>query len=168
MSELHHDSLFFSAKRTGFDTNPDGDVVLLVHGFPDNNKSFDTITPALVEAGHRVVAPLMRGYEPTSRPVDAGTSDYTLTELAGDVATWIDELDAGPVHLVGHDWGAAIGYLVGAITPDRVKSLTVMAVPHVGRFPEAIRKVPSQIIKSWYMTFFQLARFSNAVVRRKD
>ncbi|MGY9073668.1 MAG: alpha/beta fold hydrolase [Acidimicrobiales bacterium] len=111
------------------------------------------------------IAPLMRGYEPSSQPPDG---DYSLGALAGDVEAWIDCLGVDKVHLVGHGWGAGIAYLAGALTPDRLASLTVMAVPPVGRFPEAVRRVPTQVFKSWYMMFFQLPRIAEAVAERKD
>lgn len=162
---LENGPLSFSANTAGFDANPEGDVVICMHGFPDNARSFRHQLPALADAGYRVVAPTLRGYEPSSQPPDG---DYSLVALGHDVVAWIDDLGVDRVHLVGHDWGAAIGYVAAAIAPDRFHSLTTIAVPHAARLQEAIRQVPSQLLKSWYMTFFQVRGVAEYAMERND
>lgn len=77
-----------------------------------------------------------------------------MDELVDDVIALADALDAPRFHLVGHDWGASVAYLVAAGHPDRVATLTTLAVPHPAAF---LRAMPhGQAIKSWYMAFFQL------------
>lgn len=163
--DLRSGAFSFSAYTAGFDDNPDGEVVLCLHGFPDDANSFRHQLPALAAAGYRVVAPNLRGYESTSQPEDG---DYSLVALGHDVLAWIDHLEAEKVHLVGHDWGAAITYVAGALAPERFLSLTTIAVPHSARLQQAIRKVPSQLLKSWYMTFFQFRGIAEHVLERKD
>lgn len=162
---IRNGTLAFSAATAGFDTNPEGTVVLCLHGFPDNASSFRHQLPALAAAGYRVIAPTLRGYEPSSQPTDG---DYSLIALSRDVLAWLDELELDRVHLVGHDWGAAIAYVAAASAPDRFESLATIAVPHAARLQEAIRHVPSQLRKSWYMTFFQLRGLADFAVERKD
>jgi len=113
---LNNKGLKFSALEDG-----KGPLVLCLHGFPDNYHSFDSQIPALVEAGYRVVVPMLRGYEPQSQPADG---DYHLNNMVEDVITWIDQLGEEKVHLVGHDWGALIGYLTATMHSDRLLSLT--------------------------------------------
>ena len=67
---LNHGDLVFSGWTAGFQENPDQPIVLCLHGFPDNARSFRVQLPALAEAGFRGVAPNMRGYEPGSQPAD--------------------------------------------------------------------------------------------------
>lgn len=150
----------FSALAAG-----SGPVVLLLHGFPDCLHSFDEQLPALAGAGYRAVAVAMPGYEPGSQRLD-GVYDQAV--LAGDVIALIDALDVGRVHLVGHDWGAAVGYAVAATAPQRLHSLTAMAVPHGGRFMAEIARYPRQLRLSWYMGFFQLPGLPEHVVRRRN
>ncbi|MEM7091694.1 MAG: alpha/beta fold hydrolase [Actinomycetota bacterium] len=157
--------LRFSMLRAGFDDNPDGEVVLCLHGFPDNANTFRKQLPAFAEAGYRVVAPTLRGYEPSSLDPDA---DYSLGTLGRDVIAWLDDLGAERAHLVGHDWGAAIAYVAGALAPERFASLTTIAVPHAARLDEGIRRVPRQFLRSWYMVFFQLRGIADYVVERDD
>lgn len=143
-----------------------GPIVLCLHGFPDHARSWREQLGPLADAGYRAVAPTIRGYEPSSQPED---SDYHLVRMAEDVVGWIDDLGAEKVHLVGHDWGAVIGYAAAALAPERFDSLTTVAIPHVGRMQnEGLRKLPSQILNSWYMIFFQLRGVSDYIVERND
>ena len=162
---LNHGPLEFSCHACGLSENPAGPVVLCLHGFPDNAHSFRFQLPALAGAGFRALAPTLRGYEPSSQPAD---DDYSLAAMASDVVAWVDELGEERVHLVGHDWGAAITYLAGASAPERFHSLTTLAIPHSARLSEGIRKVPIQLLNSWYMTFFQLPGVSEWAVEHSD
>jgi len=157
---LRHEELTFSALACG-----SGPVVFCLHGFPDNAHTFEAQLQALADAGYRAIAPTMRGYEPSSQPT---SRDYSVEALAKDVAGWADDIGANRVHLVGHDWGAAVTYVAGALFPERVKSITAMAVPHAAHFGRGLRKVPSQALKSWYMNFFQLRGIAETSVKRND
>ncbi|PHR53985.1 MAG: epoxide hydrolase [Robiginitomaculum sp.] len=162
---LSHGNLDFTAYTCGFQESPNGDFVLCLHGFPDSAQTFRFQLPALAKAGYRVLAPMMRGYELSSQPAD---QDYSIPALAGDVIAWIDYLGAQKVHLVGHDWGAAVTYLAGAMAPERFHSLSTFAIPPAARFADGIRAVPSQLLKSWYMMFFQLPGLAEWALERKD
>jgi pimeloyl-ACP methyl ester carboxylesterase len=153
--------LSFSALTQG-----DGPVVLCLHGFPDNRRSFRLQLPALAAAGFRAVAPTLRGYEPSAQPADG---DYHIVRMAEDVVGWIDDIDEQQVHLVGHDWGAVIGYAVAALAPERLASLVTLAIPHPGRLrKDGIGKLPSQILNSWYMLFFQLRGLADWAIEARD
>lgn len=157
---LTHGDLQFSGLALG-----DGPLVLMLHGFPDNARSFRHQLPALAEAGYRAVAVHIRGYEPTSQHADG---DYRLTTLAGDVSALLDALGADSAHLVGHDWGAGIGYTAAALFPERFRSLTTLAVPHAGRFLVEAFRHPRQLRLSWYMFFFQLRGLADYALARDD
>jgi pimeloyl-ACP methyl ester carboxylesterase len=163
--QLSHGSLEFSALACGLEANAGDPLVICLHGFPDNARSFRFQLPALADAGYRAIAPTLRGYEPASQPADG---DYSFVALARDVLAWMDALGEDKVHLVGHDWGAGISYVAGALAPERFHSLTTIAVPHAARFPEGIREVPAQLLKSWYMMFFQLRGVAEFAVERND
>ena len=152
--------LVFTAKAMG-----EGPVVICLHGFPDNAGSFQHQLPALAKAGFRAISVTLRGYECASIPENG---DYSVEAIAADIYAVIDQLDQGPVHLVGHDWGAAIAYNAAAAAPHFFKSLTTMAVPHAGRFARDGLRIPRQLKMSWYMGFFNLPWVSDWVVRRRD
>lgn len=141
-----------------FDVRDGGDgragTVVALHGFPQTGAMWEPVRAAWEEAGHRVVAPDQRGYSPGARP--PGIRPYTQRELAADAVALIEALDAGPVHLVGHDWGGAVAWTVAYRRPDLLRSLTVLSTPH----PLAYRAglLQGQALKSWYFLAFQPPR----------
>ena len=157
---LNNGELCFTAVEEG-----QGPLVLCLHGFPDCYKSFRYQLPFLAEQGYRAVSVSLRGYEPSSQPVEG---DYSLESIASDVIAFMDELGEEKAHLVGHDWGAAIVYTAGAAAPERFYSLTTMAVPHSGRFVNDAFFKPKQALLSWYMVFFQLRGIADFTVRRDN
>jgi len=157
---------FTALERTTRPTgNPDRPVVLCLHGFPDSPATFRRQFGPLADAGYRVIAPTLRGYEPSSQPPDG---DYSLITLADDVVGWLDHLGVERAHLVGHDWGAAIVYVAAARHPERVRTAAALAVPPLARIPAAIGRVPRQLQRSWYMTFFQLRGLSERALAAGD
>jgi len=159
---LHASGLSFSALAAGR-----GPLVLCLHGFPDCMRSYRHQLPAFAAAGYRAIAPMMRGYEPSSQPANG---DYHIVRMAEDVIGWLDELGAERVHLIGHDWGAVVSYVAAAMAPERFHSLTTIAIPHPGGMErgQAIRHVPKQLANSWYMAFFQLRGISDAFVSARN
>jgi len=162
---LPNGPLTFSALGCGMAANAGRPLVLCLHGFPDNPQTFKHQLPALADAGYRAIAPTLRGYEPSSQPADG---DYTVATMARDVLAWLDGLGEERVHLVGHDWGAAITYAAGSLAPERFASLTTIAVPHSPRFFEGVKRVPGQLQRSWYMSFFQLRGLADWALERND
>ncbi len=156
--ELTHDGLTFDV----LDTGPiDGDVVVLLHGFPQRAASWTGVAEHLHEAGLRTIAPDQRGYSPRARP--RRRWDHTLPRLAADAGALLDLIDR-PVHLVGHDWGAAVAWLVAARHPA-VRSLTSVSVPHPAAYVRAAL-TSNQGLKSWYLGVFQLPGVAERLATR--
>ncbi|WP_344203316.1 alpha/beta hydrolase [Aeromicrobium alkaliterrae] len=142
--------LTFDTVQTG-DTS--GTPVILLHGFPATSATWAEVLPALGEAGCWAVAPDQRGYSPGARPTD--TEDYATDRLAADVIGLADALGIDTFHLVGHDWGASVAWVVAATRPDRVRSLTAVSVPHLGAYGRAVREDPEQRAMSAYYAEFR-------------
>jgi pimeloyl-ACP methyl ester carboxylesterase len=135
------------------DSGPDdAEVVVLLHGFPQNRHEWAGVTPYLTGAGYRVLAPDQRGYSPGARP--KGRRAYLQSNLVADVVAMIDAAHADKVHLVGHDWGAFVAWALTARHPERVRTLTAVSVPHPKAFAWAMPR--GQVLRSWYMAAFQL------------
>jgi pimeloyl-ACP methyl ester carboxylesterase len=128
----------------------EGPAVLLAHGWPDSGELWRHQVPALVAAGYRVIAPDLRGFGASSKPTDLAA--YAVPAVVGDVTGLLDALGIDRAHIVGHDWGAAIGWMTAALAPDRVASLSALSVGHPAAFAGA--GLP-QREKSWYMLLFQ-------------
>lgn len=122
----------------------DGPLVILLHGFPQTRHSWREQVPALGAAGYRAVAPDQRGYSPGVRPDPAADlSAYGVDRLVADVIDIAAALGCrGPArfHLVGHDWGGQVAWLVAASHPDRVASLSVLSRPHPASFRRAFQQ----------------------------
>ena len=125
------------------------ETLLFLHGFPEHWYSWRHQLAAFAPE-YRVVAPDLRGYNETD---DKGP--YDTDTLQADVVALLDHLGLERVHLVAHDWGAAIAWLLAINHPKRLHSLAIMNVPHPKRFEAGIRR-PRQLLRSWYVFFFQL------------
>jgi pimeloyl-ACP methyl ester carboxylesterase len=159
LSTLEHAGLTFDV----FDEGPaDGEVVVLLHGFPERSTSWRRVAPLLHEQGYRTVAMDQRGYSSGARP--PRRRDYSLQLLAGDVEALVERV-GGQVHLVGHDWGAAVAWTVAIRRPDLLRTLTALSVPHPTAYLEST-VTSRQFLKSWYMVFFQLPRLPELAASR--
>jgi pimeloyl-ACP methyl ester carboxylesterase len=149
LSSWTRDGLLFDVRDTG---PLGGEVVVCLHGFPQDGTAYDDVARLLAADGLRVLVPDQRGYSPGARP--AGRSAYVLEELADDVVALLDAAGAQEAHVVGHDWGGAVAWFLGSRRSDRVTSLTVLSTPH----PAAMRAEwrGSQGLRSSYMVGFQL------------
>jgi pimeloyl-ACP methyl ester carboxylesterase len=100
----------------------DGDVVLLLHGFPYDVHSYVDVVPRLVAAGHRVVVPYLRGHGPT-RFVAPGARSGQQAALGVDVVELLDALEVPTAVLAGYDWGGRAACVVAALWPERCTGL---------------------------------------------
>ena len=143
----------------------EGPLVLLLHGFPQFWYEWRHQIPALVEAGFRVVAPDMRGYNHSDKP--PGVRDYLVELLARDVERLILACGERTASVVGHDWGAIVAWIAAMRHPGRVRRLAILNVPHPARFLDGLLS-PGQLLRSSYMFFFQIPRLPEAVIRAGD
>jgi pimeloyl-ACP methyl ester carboxylesterase len=147
--ELQVGEYTFTARADG---PHDGELVLLLHGFPETSYEWRAQLPVLAAAGYRAVAPDQRGYAEGARP--SAVDDYRIEHLARDTIGFADALGADRFHLVGHDWGGALAWYVGGNHGDRLKTLTVVSTPHPTPFAASIAG-GEQREKSSYMVWFR-------------
>jgi len=143
-----------------------GELVVLLHGFPESGDAWRAQIQELARAGLRVVAPHQRGYAGSSRP--AGLMAYRLSALAQDVLALADALQAEQFSVVGHDWGAAIGWHLATLHAQRVRRLVVLNGPHAGTVAMHATRSPMQLLRSWYIGAFQLPWAPEALLRAND
>jgi pimeloyl-ACP methyl ester carboxylesterase len=142
--------LTFDVRTTGPD---DGDAIILLHGFPETSLSWNQVAPHLADAGLRVVAVDQRGYSPGARPDDVHA--YTTDLLAEDVLGIADALGIDRFHLVGHDWGSAVAWVVAGRWPERLRTLTAVSVPHLTAYNAALRDDPDQRERASYISLLR-------------
>jgi pimeloyl-ACP methyl ester carboxylesterase len=146
--------------ETGAEKN---DLVLLLHGFPEFWYSWRNQLPVLGAQFH-TVAPDMRGYNLSEKP--SGVESYAIDVLVNDVTGLIDHFGKDKAAIVGHDWGAGVAWAVAQMRPERVSKLAVMQVP-----PAAVWRANlglKQLLRSWYMFFFQLPRLPEWLIKRNN
>jgi pimeloyl-ACP methyl ester carboxylesterase len=153
--ELRHRQAVVNDVRLHYVEAGSGPLIVLLHGFPEFWWSWRLQIPALVEAGYHVVVPDQRGYAESEKPGDWRA--YGIETLAADVAALIrDELGEQRAFVVGHDWGATVAWMVATLHPEVVAKLAILNVPHPDTLQRTLRSEPEQLLRSWYMFFFQI------------
>jgi pimeloyl-ACP methyl ester carboxylesterase len=144
MARVNVDGVGINYEVTG-----EGRPVVLLHGFPDSGRLWRNQVPALADAGFQVIVPDLRGYGRSDKPDEVEA--YSIPFLAGDVLAVLADLGIEKAHVVGHDWGAALAWGLGALVPAQVDHLVVLSVGH----PATFLRTVEQHEKSWYMLLFQ-------------
>jgi pimeloyl-ACP methyl ester carboxylesterase len=149
---IQANNMEFRARVAGFDGNPDKPTAILLHGFPVTSAMYEDLIPVLANRGYRVLAPDQRGYSPGARPEGAG--NYTVDQLTADIIALADAAGIDTFHLVGHDWGAVIGWSVVLTHPQRVISWSGLSIAHPAAFSAALENDPDQKARSRYFFLF--------------
>lgn len=144
----------------------DGPLLILLHGFPEFWYGWRRQIEPLAQAGFRVVVPDQRGYNLSEKP--DGVNAYAIDVLARDVMGLIEALGRQQACLAGHDWGAAVAWHTAARYPERVQKLVILNVPHPAVMIDTLRRSPRQLLKSWYIFFFQLRGLAEWMLGRGD
>ncbi|KAI6684938.1 hypothetical protein NL676_030851 [Syzygium grande] len=131
-----------------------GPAVLLLHGFPELWYTWRRQIHALASLGYRALAPDLRGYGNTEAPAPAEC--YTCHHVVGDVVALMDELGEEEVHVVGHDWGALVGWYLCMFRPERVRSYVCLTVPFRPRNP---RMKPVESMRAFFGDDYYICRF---------
>jgi pimeloyl-ACP methyl ester carboxylesterase len=161
----HGEALLDSGVRLHYVEAGEGPLVVLLHGFPEFWYSWRRQIPVLAKAGYHVVAPDMRGYGLSEKP--SSWRAYDTDMLAQDIADLIHHFGVEQAYVVGHDWGAAVAYVVAMRHPDVVRRLAILNVPHPERMLHGFRTL-RQLRKSWYMFFFQIPWLPEWLIARDD
>jgi pimeloyl-ACP methyl ester carboxylesterase len=150
VDSFRRDGLTFDVRDAG---PPDGEPVVLLHGFPQDSTAWDGVAPALHQHGLRTLAPDQRGYSPMARP--RGRSCYRMRELVEDIVALLDAAELGSAHIVGHDWGGVVAWAMAAWHPERVRTLTAVSTPHPTAMAQSL-VTSDQGLRSYLMAVFQL------------
>jgi pimeloyl-ACP methyl ester carboxylesterase len=124
----------------------DGPLVLLLHGFCVSRHFWNNQLPALAQAGYFALAPNQRGYSVGARPDPRDFDNYRVDRLIGDALGIVAATGYGErrFHLVGHDWGGSLSWLIADRYPERLASLTMLSRPHPASFARAMKEDPEQ------------------------
>ncbi|HEY8736181.1 MAG TPA: alpha/beta hydrolase [Candidatus Dormibacteraeota bacterium] len=155
---IEANGLQFHVRDAGF-----GNPVILLHGFPDTGDVWRNQIPALVNGGFRAIAPDLRGRGHSSRPL--AVADYGLMAIVRDVTGILDALGLERAHVIGHDWGAGVAWLVAMLAPNRVDRLVTISVgaPGTGAKPTL-----EELQKGWYRLLFLHEGVAEELIQRED
>jgi pimeloyl-ACP methyl ester carboxylesterase len=143
-----------------------GRLVVLLHGFPEFWYGWRHQIDALAGAGYRVVVPDQRGYNLSDRP--RGRAAYDLDLLANDVLGLAKNLGRQTFLLVGHDWGAAVGWWIGSQYPGYLERFAALSAPHPAVWMDAMRNLPEQRKRSRYVRVLRLPWLPEFLLRRHN
>jgi epoxide hydrolase 4 len=138
-------------------------LVILLHGFPEYWDGWKNQISYLANRGFRVWVPDQRGYNLSDKPQKV--SDYRMDHLTNDVIGLIKASDEEKVILIGHDWGGIVAWRVARSYPNLIHKLIVINAPNDTIMGNHLMRCPQQLLKSWYMFFFQLRWLPERVVQ---
>jgi pimeloyl-ACP methyl ester carboxylesterase len=144
----------------------DGRLVVLLHGFPEFWYGWRHQIDALADAGYRVVVPDQRGYNLSDKP--KGRAAYDIDHLARDVVGLVDGIGRQTFRLVGHDWGAGVGWWIALRHPERLERFVALSAPHPAVWIDAMRNNPEQRKKSWYVRAFRIPWLPEFLLRQRN
>jgi len=150
---LIKNDLIFTCRVDGL--NNSGSTVILLHGFPETSKMWSKLIRILADNNYRVIAPDQRGYSKKASP--SRVNDYKINKLSQDVIDIAEAFNTDKFHLIGHDWGSAVGwFLCSLYNNKKIMSYTPLSVPHLDAFADAIKNDKVQKKKSFYLKWFRL------------
>ncbi len=152
--------------RTMADGPASGELVVMLHGFPEGAESWSRQIGALARAGALAVAPDMRGYGLTDAP--ASVEEYAIDHLVEDVAGIVKAFGRDAAHVAGHDWGAIVAWFFAGRHPEMTKSLTVLSCGHPAAMHDATRTDEDQRARSSYIALFLAEGKAEEVLSEDD
>jgi pimeloyl-ACP methyl ester carboxylesterase len=152
--------------RAMVDGPADGEMVILLHGFPEGAESWSKQVDALARAGILAVAPDLRGYGLSDAP--EGVESYSIDHLAEDVRFMITAFGKDAAHVAGHDWGAMVAWYFAGKYPEMTKTLTALSVPHPAALAIASVADEDQQARSQYVGLFLMEGKAEEVLAADD
>jgi pimeloyl-ACP methyl ester carboxylesterase len=137
----------------------DGAPVVLLHGFPYDVRAFDEVAPRLADAGHRVIAPYLRGFGGTRFLDEATERSGQQAALGADLLALLDALEIDAAVLAGFDWGGRAACIVAALWPERVTGLVSVGGYNVQDIASSGEpRPPAWEATYWYQYYFHGSR----------
>jgi pimeloyl-ACP methyl ester carboxylesterase len=149
---------------------PDGDPVVLLHGFPYDVRAYDEVAPAIAGDGCRVLVPWLRGFGDTRFRDDRAPRSGEQAALGHDLITFMDAVGIRRATLAGYDWGGRAACIVAALWPDRVRGLVTCGTPYNIQdiAGAAAPAAPEQEHRDWYQYYFHTPRGRAGLEQDRD
>ena len=157
------EALTFDCRVLG---DKDDVLVVFLHGFPETSFMWIDLMKEISPKGFYCVAPNLRGYSKDAIP--KGKKHYSINKLSADILNITKKLGKEKFHLIGHDWGAVIGWYLTHEYSENILSWSSLSVPHISAFAKAITSNEDQIKKSQYIKNFQIPYLPEMRIRKND
>lgn len=143
-----------------FDAGPsDGEVVLLLHGFPYDIHSYIDVIPQLIEAGYRVIVPYLRGHGPTRFLESTIPRSGQQAALGSDVIALLNALSISRAIFAGYDWGGRAACVAAALWPERCAGIVSVNSYLIQDISKAMMPIqPDLEAGFWYFYYFLTER----------
>jgi pimeloyl-ACP methyl ester carboxylesterase len=136
-----------------------GFPIILLHGFPDDVRAFDSVVPQLVKAGYRVLVPYLRGYGPTRFHDSSAPRMGEQAAIGQDLIDFADALKISQFAVTGYDWGGRAACIAAALHPDRVRAAVLIGGYTIQDVFAAPRPAAPEIERAlWYQWYFNTER----------
>ena len=137
----------------------DGVPVFLMHGFPDDARTWDGVAAPLAAEGCRVIVPYLRGYGPTRFLSTSTMRSGQQGAIGCDLKELMEALGVERAVLAGYDWGGRAACIVAALWPERVRALVSICGYNIQDIARNARPEPARIEwRYWYQWYFNTAR----------
>jgi pimeloyl-ACP methyl ester carboxylesterase len=156
ISQLRHERILCDGVSLYVARAGHGPPVILLHGFPEDWRSWKHQIPALASAGFSVLAPDLRGYHKSDRP--AHRAAYHLKHLVADTVALVRATGQPRAHIVGHDWGGIVAWTFAGAHPELIDRLVILNAPHLDIYLTYVGRPSRQWLRSWYAPLFRLPR----------
>ena len=146
----------------------DGLPVLLLHGFPYDVRSFDSVVALVNAAGFRTIVPWLRGYGGTQFLSADTLRSGEQAALGQDLLELLDALHIQKAVLAGYDWGGRAACVVSALWPQRVAGLASSTGYNIQDIGNSHRPAdPAQEARLWYIYYFHTERGRNGLTEKR-
>lgn len=134
--------------------HPANKPIILLHGFPEFYYGWHKQIDYLVDNGFYVIVPDQRGYNLSDKP--KGVKNYHIDLLAKDIIGLMQVFGYQQINIAAHDWGGVVAWWIATHYPETIEKLMVLNAPHPNNLNDLREFSPSQLLKSWYILYFQL------------
>ncbi len=131
--------------------NPDGNVLILLHGYTDTARSFKNVVNEILLLNNdlRIIVPDLRGHGGSSMPSISGKNDFEMQYFAADILALMSKKNISSAHFVGHSMGNLIAQEIADSNPDKVQSLTMLGAFVNGKKNKAIQEYLAEMTEEW-------------------
>jgi pimeloyl-ACP methyl ester carboxylesterase len=148
-----------SVLTIAYEDSGQGFPIILLHGFPDDVRAFDAVTPPLVKAGYRVLVPYLRGYGPTRFRDSSAPRMGEQAAIGQDLIDFADALKVPQFAVAGYDWGGRAACIAAALHPDRVRAAVLIGGYTIQDVFAAPRPAAPEVERAlWYQWYFNTER----------